>query len=131
MIENTSPLKGIRVLDVSRILAGPSCTQLLGDYGADIIKVERPEAGDDTRHWGPPYLKDSNGQDSAESAYYLSANRNKRSITVNMASEEGQYIVQSLAFDSDVFIENFKVGGSKKFRLDYASLKKIKPEIIY
>ncbi len=131
MIENTSPLKDISVLDVSRILAGPCCTQLLGDYGADIIKVERPLNGDDTRYWGPPFLKDEAGKDSLESSYYLSANRNKRSITINMAETEGQQLIRELVKESDVFIENFKVCGSKKFGLDYESLKKINPKLIY
>ncbi|MBT3204427.1 MAG: CoA transferase [Gammaproteobacteria bacterium] len=131
MIENTSPLKDISVLDVSRILAGPSCTQLLGDYGADIIKVERPLNGDDTRYWGPPFLKDEAGNDSLESSYYLSANRNKRSITINMAETDGQQLILELAKESDIFIENFKVGGSKKFGLDYESLKKANPKLIY
>jgi len=129
--ENTSPLNGLRVLDISRILAGPTCTQLLGDYGADIIKIERPGAGDDTRHWGPPFITDDKGEDMAESAYYLSANRNKRSLTVNMAKEEGQEIIKALAKDSDIFIENFRVGGSKKFNLDYETLKEINPRLIY
>ena len=131
MTENTSPLKGIRVLDVSRILAGPSCTQLLGDYGAEILKVERPGAGDDTRHWGPPFLHDEEGNRSTESAYYLSANRNKRSLTVNMADPQGQKLIRDLALESDVFIENFKVGGSKLFGLDYDTLKEINPRLIY
>ncbi len=131
MLENNSPLKGISVIDISRILAGPSCTQLLGDYGADIIKVERPQKGDDTRYWGPPFLKNEEGNDSLESSYYLSANRNKRSITIDMANPEGQQLVRDLAGDSDIFIENFKVGGSHKFGLDYDSLKKINPELIY
>ncbi len=131
MNNNTSPLQGLRVLDVSRILAGPTCTQLLGDYGADIVKVERPIAGDDTRRWGPPFLQDETGQDTSESAYYLSANRNKRSITVNMATSEGQTLIRDLAKHSDIFIENFKVGGSKQFGLDYESLKFINPRLIY
>ena len=131
MLKNTSPLKGINVLDVSRILAGPSCTQLLGDYGADVIKIERPQCGDDTRQWGPPFLKGSDGNDSNESAYYLSANRNKRSLSLNIATPEGKDIVKNLVKDSDVFIENFKVGGVKKLGLDYESLKKINPQLIY
>jgi len=131
MFDNNSPLKGISVVDISRILAGPSCTQLLGDYGADIIKVERPLKGDDTRYWGPPFLKNKEGNDSPESSYYLSANRNKRSITINMAKPEGQQLVRDLASNSDIFIENFKVGGSQKFGLDYDSLKKINPKLIY
>ncbi|MCK5666245.1 MAG: CoA transferase, partial [Thiotrichaceae bacterium] len=131
MLENNSPLKGITVVDISRILAGPSCTQLLGDYGADIIKIERPQKGDDTRYWGPPFLTNNEGEDSLESSYYLSANRNKRSITIDMAKPEGQQLVRDLASNSDIFIENFKVGGSHKFGLDYDSLKKINPKLIY
>jgi crotonobetainyl-CoA:carnitine CoA-transferase CaiB-like acyl-CoA transferase len=131
MTVTPSPLQGIQVLDVSRILAGPSCSQLLGDYGADIIKVERPGVGDDTRRWGPPFLSGADGADSHESAYYLSANRNKRSLSVNLASNKGQKIIQDLAAQSDIFIENFKLGGSNKFGLDYATLKAINPRLIY
>ncbi|MCF6321289.1 MAG: CoA transferase [Rhizobiaceae bacterium] len=125
------PLDGVRVLDLSRILAGPTCTQLLGDYGADIVKVERPGAGDDTRKWGPPFVKDAQGTDTGESAYYLCANRNKRSIAVDIASAEGAQTIAKLATKCDIFVENFKLGGLKKFGLDYQSLKEQNPALIY
>ena len=125
------PLHGIRVLDLSRILAGPTCTQLLGDYGADIIKVERPGLGDDTRGWGPPFVTDKNGQPTNESAYYLAANRNKRSIALDIAAEEGADIVRRLTPHCDVVIENFKVGGLRKYGLDYESLVALKPDLVY
>jgi formyl-CoA transferase len=130
-----SPLKKslgyIRVLDLTRVLAGPWCAQNLADLGADVIKIERPGAGDDTRHWGPPYLRDADGQDTTEAAYYLAANRGKRSVTVDIASAEGQDIIRALARQSDVVLENYKVGQLKKYGLDYASLKKEKPDIVY
>ncbi|WP_136418578.1 CaiB/BaiF CoA-transferase family protein [Herbaspirillum sp. ST 5-3] len=121
----------IRVLDLTRVLAGPWCAQNLADLGADVIKVERPGAGDDTRHWGPPYLKDAQGHDTSEAAYYLAANRGKRSITLDIASPEGQDIVRQLARQSDVVLENYKVGQLKKYGLDYESLKREKPDLIY
>ena len=124
-------LSGVRVLDLSRILAGPSCTQLLGDFGADIIKVERPEHGDDTRKWGPPYLKDRDGQPLPESAYYLSCNRNKRSIAIDISKPEGQALIRRLLVNTDVLIENHKVGQMKKFGLDYASIRKDFPRLVY
>ncbi|KWB41110.1 CaiB/BaiF CoA transferase family protein [Burkholderia ubonensis] len=124
-------LSHIRVLDLTRVLAGPWCAQTLADFGADVIKVERPGAGDDTRHWGPPYLKDANGADTAEAAYYLAANRNKRSITIDIATPEGQRIVRELAAQSDVVLENYKVGQLKKYGLDYASLRAVKPDLVY
>ncbi|MEN4922060.1 CaiB/BaiF CoA-transferase family protein [Achromobacter spanius] len=125
------PLDGIRVLDLSRILAGPWCTQNLADLGADVIKVERPKVGDDTRAWGPPFLKDGNGQDTNESAYYLSANRNKRSVEADMSTPEGAALIRELAAVSDIVVENFKVGGLAKYGLDYQSLKDINPRLIY
>lgn len=125
------PLHGIRVLDLSRILAGPTCTQLLGDYGADIIKVERPGLGDDTRAWGPPFVTDKDGQPTNESAYYLAANRNKRSIAIDIASQEGADIVRQLTPHCDVVIENFKVGGLRKYGLDYETLVALKPDLVY
>ncbi len=128
---NTGPLQGLRILDMSRILAGPTCTQMLGDLGAEVIKVERPGEGDDTRKWGPPYLKDLNGSDTTESAYYLSANRNKRSLTVDISFPEGQELIRKLAGKSDVLIENYKVGGLKKYGLDFAGLHKEFPGLIY
>ncbi|CAB3748914.1 CaiB/BaiF CoA transferase family protein [Paraburkholderia solisilvae] len=124
-------LSHIRVLDLSRVLAGPWCAQTLADFGADVIKIERPGAGDDTRHWGPPYLKTPDGADTREAAYYLAANRNKRSVTVDIATAEGQRIVRELAAKSDVVLENYKVGQLKRYGLDYESLRAIKPDLIY
>ncbi|WP_423393334.1 CaiB/BaiF CoA transferase family protein [Burkholderia sp. LMG 21824] len=124
-------LSHIRVLDLTRVLAGPWCAQTLADFGADVIKVERPGAGDDTRHWGPPYLKDADGADTAEAAYYLAANRNKRSVTVDIATPEGQQIVRELVAQSDVVLENYKVGQLKKYGLDYDSLRAVKPDLVY
>ncbi|WP_340108819.1 CaiB/BaiF CoA-transferase family protein [Pikeienuella sp. HZG-20] len=125
------PLTGLRVLDLSRILAGPTAAQLLGDLGADVIKIERPGAGDDTRRWGPPFVKDADGNDTAESAYYLCANRNKRSVTVDMATEAGQALLQDIAAQSDILIENFKVGDLKRRGLDYETLSRRHPGLIY
>jgi len=124
-------LSHIRVLDLSRVLAGPWCTQNLADLGADVIKVEKPGEGDDTRHWGPPFARDQSGKDTAESAYFISINRNKRSITVDISKPEGQEIIRQLAKESDVVIENYKVGQLAKYGLDYESLIKVKPDLIY
>ena len=124
-------LSHIRVLDLSRVLAGPWCAQNLADLGADVIKVERPGSGDDTRHWGPPFAKDTQGKETEESAYFICINRNKRSITVDISKPEGQEIIRQLAAESDVVIENYKVGALSKYGLDYESLKKIKPDLIY
>jgi formyl-CoA transferase len=121
----------IRVLDLTRVLAGPWCAQNLADLGADVIKIERPGAGDDTRSWGPPYLRDAQGNDTSEAAYYLAANRGKRSVTLDIASAEGQAIVRALARQSDVVLENYKVGQLKKYGLDYESLKREKPDLVY
>ncbi|MDY0974917.1 CaiB/BaiF CoA-transferase family protein [Massilia sp. CFBP9012] len=121
----------IRVLDLSRVLAGPWCSQNLADLGADVIKIERPGAGDDTRAWGPPYAKDAQGKDTLEAAYYLSANRGKRSLTVDIASSEGQALLRELVAHCDVVLENFKVGHLKRYGLDYASLKEIRPDLVY
>ncbi|KPQ23022.1 MAG: putative acyl-CoA transferases/carnitine dehydratase [Halomonas sp. HL-48] len=126
MSASPKPLAGIKVLDISRVLAGPWCGQMLADMGADVIKIERPQRGDDTRHWGPPWLSGS-----AESAYYLCANRGKRSVTVDMATTEGQAVIKQLVEQSDVLIENFKVGGLKRYGLDYPSLKALNPRLIY
>lgn len=127
----SGPLHGIRVLDLSRVLAGPSCTQMLGDLGADIIKIEKPGEGDDTRKWGPPYLKDADGADTTESAYYLSCNRNKRSVAIDITKPEGQALIHQLIEHCDIMIENFKTGGLKKYGLDYDSVKERHPRIIY
>ena len=124
-------LTGIRVLDLSRILAGPWAAQLLGDLGAEVIKVERPGKGDDTRAWGPPYLPDASGADTDIAAYFLAANRNKRSVTVDITVEAGQGIVRALATRSDVLIENFKLGGLARYGLDYDSLKAVNPRLVY
>jgi len=123
----TGPLAGIRVLDLSRVLAGPWCAQMLGDLGAEVTKVEQPGQGDDTRRWGPPFLPDG----SRDSAYYLCANRNKRSIGIDLAQEEGAALIRKLAAQADVVIENFRVGGLAKYGLDYAALSAIKPDLIY
>ena len=124
-------LSGIRVLDLSRVLAGPWCTQTLADLGADVIKIERPETGDDTRTWGPPFLKDAQGNDTPEAAYYLGTNRNKRSVTCDIAQPAGQALIRELALHCDVFVENFKVGDMARYGLDYASLKIINPRLVY
>jgi len=124
-------LAGLRVLDLSRVLAGPFCTQLLGDLGADIVKIERPGSGDDTRAWGPPFLKGRDGATSQESAYYLSINRNKRSLAVDITRPEGQALIRRLAVGSDVLVENFKVGGLAKYGLAYADLKDACPRLVY
>ena len=124
-------LDGIRVLDLSRVLAGPWCTQTLADLGADVIKIERPGTGDDTRTWGPPFLKDAQGQDTAEAAYYLGANRNKRSVTCDIAHSDGQALIRALVKHCDVFVENFKVGDMARYGLDYASLSALNPKLVY
>ena len=124
-------LAGIKVLDLSRVLAGPWATQMLADLGADVIKVERPVAGDDTRHWGPPFLKDDAGNDTREASYFTACNRNKRSITVDMAHPEGQALLRQMGQEADVVVENFKVGGLAQYGLDYDSLKALNPKLIY
>jgi len=125
------PLAGILVLDLSRILAGPWATQLLADFGAEVIKVEHPRGGDDTRSWGPPYLRDAEGRDTPESAYYLCANRNKRSVAIDLARPEGQGLVRALAAQADVLVENFKVGGLARHGLAYPDLEPSNPRLIY
>jgi crotonobetainyl-CoA:carnitine CoA-transferase CaiB-like acyl-CoA transferase len=125
------PLSGYRILDMSRVLAGPWAGQMLADLGAEVIKIERPGAGDDTRQWGPPYLKDAEGEDTSESAYYLCANRGKKSVTIDITQTRGQKIIRQLAAQSDVLIENFKVGGLKKYGLDYEQLKDCNPKLVY
>lgn len=131
MNTKTPALAHIKVLDLSRVLAGPWCTQMLADLGADVVKVERPGVGDDTRHWGPPFLKDVDGKDTQHAAYFTCTNRNKRSITIDMAMPEGQALIKQLAAQSDVLVENFKVGGLAHYGLDYDSIKAINPKLIY
>jgi len=125
------PLSHLTVLDLSRVLAGPWCTQLLADLGAEVIKIEKPGSGDDTRSWGPPFLKDTQGRDTGEAAYYLACNRGKKSVAVDFTQSEGQAIVRDLARGADIVVENFKVGGLKKYRLDYPSLAAINPRLVY
>ncbi len=124
-------LDGVRVLDLSRVLAGPWCTQTLADLGADVIKIERPGAGDDTRTWGPPFLKDAQGHDSVEAAYYLGTNRNKRSVTCDISKPAGQALIRDLVQHCHVFVENFKVGDMARYGLDYDSLKTLNPRLVY
>ena len=124
-------LDGLRVLDLSRVLAGPWATQIFADMGAEVLKVERPGEGDDTRNWGPPWLKDRDGNDTTDSAYYLCANRGKKSITLDITTPEGQQRVRELAMESDVLVENYKVGGLAKYGLDYASLSALNPRLVY
>lgn len=125
------PLSDITILDLTRILAGPFATQLLGDMGANVIKVERPGRGDDTRGWGPPYVTGADGKPTSESAYYLCANRNKRSVALDMATQEGRELLQKMATRADVVVQNFKVGGLVKYGLDYDSLRALKPDLVY
>ena len=127
----SSSLSHIRVLDLSRVLAGPWCSQHLADLGAEVIKIERPGTGDETRAWGPPYLKDADGNDTTEAAYYLSCNRGKKSLTLDISTKEGQDIVRKLAAKSDVVLENYKVGQLKKYGLGYDDLNAINPKIVY
>jgi len=124
---STGPLAGLKVLDLSRVLAGPWCSQILGDLGAEVLKIEQPGQGDDTRKWGPPFLPDG----SQDSAYYLCANRNKRSLAINMAAPEGAALIRRFAAEADVVLENFRVGGLAKYGLDYASLSANRPDLIY
>lgn len=126
-----SALSGLRVLDLSRVLAGPWAGQMLADLGADVVKIERPGSGDDTRAWGPPYLRDADGRDTSEAAYFLCANRNKRSLAIDLTTAEGQVRVRELVASADVLIENFKVGGLAGYGLDYASLSALNPRLIY
>jgi len=131
MREHNSSLQDIRIIDMSRILAGPWATQMLGDLGAEVIKIERPGTGDDTRMWGPPYLRDAKGDDTGESAFFVAANRNKKSVAVDIATPEGSDIVRQLIKNADIFVENFKVGSLAKYGLDYKSLADINPRLIY
>ena len=125
------PLAGFRVLDLSRILAGPWASQMLADLGAEVIKIERPGQGDDTRGWGPPYMPDELGNPTGESAYFHGANRGKHSVCIDMAAQQGQQLILKLVEKCDVLIENFKVGGLNKYGLDYDSLKSINPKLVY
>ncbi|MDB3897287.1 CoA transferase [Alphaproteobacteria bacterium] len=125
------PLAGVRILDLGRILAAPSCTQILGDLGADIIKVEHPKKGDDIRTWGPPFLADDAGNNTSESGYYMSTGRNKRSVTIDFSKPEGREVLIKLMAECDVLVENYKVGGLKKYDLDYESINALYPEMIY
>ena len=124
-------LSHIRVLDLSRVLAGPWASQLLADLGAEVIKIERPGTGDDTRAWGPPFLRDEEGRDTSEAAYYLAANRNKKSVTVDIGSAEGQEVIRALVKTVDVVLENFKAGGLRQYGLDYESLRAENPRLVY
>ena len=129
--EKPSALPHIKVLDLSRVLAGPWCTQMLADLGADVIKIENPGEGDDPRHWGPPFLHDADGNPTQHATYFTACNRNKRSVTIDMAQPEGQALIRQMALHSDVLVENFKVGGLAKYGLDYESLKALNPRLIY
>lgn len=133
MSDGPAALDGIKVLDLSRVLAGPWCTQILADFGADVIKIEAPGSGDDTRSWGPPYLTGPDDRDGekGESAYYLSCNRNKRSVAVNLADPRGAALIRRLAAEADILVENFKLGGLAKYGLDYASLSAVNPRLVY
>ena len=131
MTDQRGPLDGIRILDLSRVLAGPFCTQMLADLGAEVIKVERPGVGDETRTWGPPYVEDPQGEDTTESAYYLCANRNKRSVTVDFSQPRGVALVKRLLGRCDVLVENFKVGGLAKFGLAFEQLREEFPGLVY
>ncbi|WP_282169207.1 CaiB/BaiF CoA transferase family protein [Ruegeria atlantica] len=132
MAGSEGPLKGVKILDLSRILAGPTCTQLLGDLGASVIKIENPATGgDDTRQWGPPYVEDAQGNRSDLSAYFMSANRNKKSVAIDITTTEGQSEIKRLASHADILIENFKPGGLAKYGLDYATLSQDFPSLVY
>lgn len=129
--QNLHSLSGVRVLDLSRVLAGPWCTQTLADLGADVVKVERPGAGDDTRTWGPPFLKTDEGVETTDAAYYLATNRNKRSVTCDFSQAEGQELIRAMVPHFDIFVENFKVGDMKRYGLDFETLQKLNPRLVY
>jgi crotonobetainyl-CoA:carnitine CoA-transferase CaiB-like acyl-CoA transferase len=131
MTAKPAALDGIKVLDLSRVLAGPWCTQILADLGADVIKIERPGVGDDTRTWGPPFIKDANGNDTDQASYFTACNRNKRSVTVDMATADGQALLKQMAAQADIVVENFKTGGLKQYGLDQESLRAANPRLIY
>ncbi|MGJ7509197.1 CaiB/BaiF CoA transferase family protein [Variovorax sp. GT1P44] len=124
-------LAGLKVLDLSRVLAGPWCTQILADLGADVVKIERPGVGDDTRTWGPPFLKDAEGRDTNQATYFTACNRNKRSVTIDMATPDGQALLKQMAAQSDILVENFKTGGLRQYGLDYESLRALNPRLVY
>ena len=131
MTEATGPLAGVTVVDLTRVLAGPVCTQMLGDLGADVIKIERPGAGDDTRRFAPPFLKGPDGNDTSESSYFMCANRNKRSVALDIAKPEGAALVRRMAKDADALVENFKTGNLAKYNLAYDDLKDENPRLVY
>ena len=131
MPQTTPALAHLKVLDLSRVLAGPWCTQMLADMGADVIKIEKPGEGDDTRHWGPPFLQDAEGQDTAHASYFTACNRNKRSIAIDIAKPQGQALIKQLALQCDILVENFKVGGLAHYGLDYAGVHALNPRLIY
>jgi len=131
MTTKPAALDGIKVLDLSRVLAGPWCTQILADLGADVIKIERPGVGDDTRTWGPPFIKDADGNDTDQASYFTACNRNKRSVTVDMAPADGQALLKQMAAQADIVVENFKTGGLKQYGLDQESLRAANPRLIY
>jgi len=131
MPQTTPALAHLKVLDLTRVLAGPWCTQMLADMGADVIKIEKPGEGDDTRHWGPPFMQDAQGQDTAHASYFTACNRNKRSIAIDIAKSEGQTLIKQLALQSDILVENFKVGGLAHYGLDYASVRALNPRMVY
>jgi crotonobetainyl-CoA:carnitine CoA-transferase CaiB-like acyl-CoA transferase len=131
MTNKPAALDGIKVLDLSRVLAGPWCTQILADLGADVVKIERPGVGDDTRTWGPPFIKDANGNDTDQASYFTACNRNKRSVTVDMATADGQALLQRMAAQADIVVENFKTGGLKQYGLDHESLRAANPRLVY
>lgn len=131
MSEAKGALSGVTVLDLTRVLAGPYCTQMLGDLGADVIKIERPGAGDDTRRFAPPFMSGPDGNDTSESAYFMSANRNKRSVEIDLSSETGQAIVREIALKADVIVENFKTGNLARYGLGYDDLKEANPKLVY
>ena len=131
MNKPAAALDGIKVLDLSRVLAGPWCTQILADLGADVVKIERPGVGDDTRTWGPPFIKDANGNDTDQASYFTACNRNKRSVTIDMATPEGQALLKQMAAQADIVVENFKTGGLAQYGLDQQSLRAANPRLIY
>ena len=127
----SGPLQGTRILDLTRVLAGPFAAQILADLGAEVIKIERPGTGDDTRGWGPPYVKDAQGRDTSESTYFVSCNRGKKSVTLDLADAAAQNQIRELAGQCDILIENYKVGDLARYGLDYASLHALYPGLIY